>query len=179
MRFRFIEGPNGEVDWCRVESETGNDPGAESHFDRILSDIDTIFYGRASYDAWGTDQPKKDASPFERKLWDRVHSKTKYVFSRNPNPASKATFVTHNIAGHVNELKRQSGKNIWLYGGSGLITTFVNLDLIDVYLLAVYPVILGTGKPLFAGIQRRVGLKLRNAKTSASGVILLDYSRIT
>ena len=41
----FIEGPNGEIDWCIVDGEM--------NFDEFLSDIDTIFYGRISYDLWG------------------------------------------------------------------------------------------------------------------------------
>lgn len=173
----FIEGPNGEVDWCRVDSMSGNDSGAESHFDKFLADIDTIFYGRVSYNAWGEYQPGKDASLFEKKLWDGVHEKTKYVFSSKSNTNSSATFISHEIIERVNEIKHQPGKNIWLYGGSGLITTFMNLGFIDNYLLAVYPVVLGAGKPLFKGIKNRVGLKLMNVTGSQSGVILLNYQK--
>ncbi len=173
----FIEGPNGEVDWCRTNSPAGNDSGASSHFDKLFSEIDAIFFGRVSYEAWGEYQPAKDASPFEKNLWSGVHSKTKYVFSRTPNPTSAATFITHDIATRVNAIKNQPGKNIWLYGGSDLITTFINLDLIDRYLLAVYPVILGGGKRLFNSIENRVGLELIKTTSSDGGVVVLEYGR--
>lgn len=167
----FIEGPSGEVDWCRME----NDPGAESFFDKFLSDVDTIFYGRVSYDLWGQYQPAADAFTPEKKLWEMVHSKNKYVFSRSPKEDQKAVFISSNIAERVNEIKDQPGKNIWLYGGANLITNFINEGLVDTYLLAIFPVILGSGKPLFSNIKNRVGLTLNYVDTSASGVMLVSY----
>ncbi|WAC15440.1 dihydrofolate reductase family protein [Dyadobacter pollutisoli] len=66
---------------------------------------------------------------------------------------------------------------MWLYGGASLTTSFINLGLVDNYLLAVYPIILGAGKPLFSDIQDRTQLSLTKIETSKSGVILLDYDR--
>ena len=73
------------------------------------------------------------------------------------------------------EIKQQKGKNIWLYGGAKLVTTFLNLDLIDEYKLAVHPVILGKGKPLFQNIEDRHKLILIDVKSYKSGVIMLTY----
>jgi dihydrofolate reductase len=167
----FIEGPNGEVDWCRIESNAGS----ESFFDKFLPDIDTIFYGRVSYDLWGQYQPGQDASLPEKKLWETVHSKNKYVFSHQPREDQNAVFIHSNIRERVSDIKKQPGKNIWLYGGAGLITYFINEGLVDTYLLAIFPVILGSGKPLFSNIKNRVGLSLNYVETSASGVMLVSY----
>lgn len=169
----FIEGPNGEIDWCRMDDSS--EMGEATAFDKFLSTIDTIFYGRVSYDMWGQYQPANDTSPAEKKLWDNVHSKKKYVFSRNPKGDGKATFISPDITTKAMEIKSQAGKNIWLYGGAGLITSFMNSGLVDSYLLAVHPVILGSGKPLFSNLLNRVQLKLNGITTSNSGVILLDY----
>ncbi len=171
----FIEGPNGEIDWCNFEPDSGPDSNVESHFDEFLDKIDTIFYGRVSYDMWGEYQPASEASSGEKNLWQGVHSKTKYVFSSNPKPADNVTYISSDITKKVDEIKNQPGKNIWLYGGAGLITSFMNKGLIDKYLLAVHPIILGAGKLLFSDIQNRVRLKLNKTTTSKSGVILLDY----
>jgi len=75
----------------------------------------------------------------------------------------------------VLEIKRQPGKNIWLYGGAKIITTFLNFDLIDEYKLAVHPVILGKGKPLFENIEGMHKLKLVEVKGHKSGVTLMIY----
>lgn len=174
----FIEGPNGEIDWCITDDDPGAEEGISSHFDQFLARIDTIFYGRISYDLWGQYLPSSDATPGEKKLWENVHSKSKYVFSRHPAESKDAVYVTSDIADKVNELKAQPGKDIWLYGGASLITSFMNLGLIDSYLLAVHPVILGGGKPLFSDLKDRTNLKLNGAVTSKSGVILVDYEKV-
>ncbi|UPK66566.1 dihydrofolate reductase family protein [Chitinophaga filiformis] len=174
----FIEGPNGEIDWCITDDGPGSEEGITSHFNEFLARIDTIFYGRLSYDLWGQYQPAADASLAEKKLWESVHSKNKYVFSTQQNESDDAVYITSDIADRVNELKDRPGKDIWLYGGAKLITTFVNLGLVDNYLLAMHPVILGGGKPLFSDLKSRTDLKLRRTVTSTSGVILLDYEKL-
>lgn len=70
----FIEGKNGEVDWCIMDSDMG--------FINFLNQIDTILYGRKSYDLWGQYTPKNEVSDTEKEIWKTVHSKRKYVFSR-------------------------------------------------------------------------------------------------
>lgn len=167
----FIEGPNGEVDWCRIDDNSGTD----SFFDKFLDDIDTIFYGRISYDLWGQYQPSPDASPAEKKIWDAVHSKQKYVFSKSPKEDDQATYISSDIATRIAEIKNKPGKNIWLYGGANLITEFINAGWVDNYLLAVFPIILGSGKPLFSNIKDRVGLTLNWVEGSKSGVMLVSY----
>lgn len=163
----FIEGPNGEIDWCIMDDNMG--------FDTFLSSIDTIFYGRVSYDMWGNFQPDSNATETEKLIWREVHAKQKFVFSSKPQTDNNATFIGSDIAGRVAEIKKQNGKNIWLYGGAKLITTFITLGLIDQYRLSVHPTVLGTGKPLFENVKERMNLKLADTKKFKSGVIQLIY----
>ena len=165
----YIEGPNGEIDWCQIE-----DSGSEDFFDEFLAGIDSIFYGRISYDLWGQYQPSADAA--DKKIWDNVHSKAKYVFSRQSRNDDNAIFISGDLVTEVEKLKRAPGKDIWLYGGASLITSFINAGLVDGFLLAVFPVVLGSGKPLFSDIKERIGLSLTSVKTSKAGIVLLDYS---
>jgi len=167
----YIEGPNGEIDWL-VKDET-IDFG--DILINILADIDIIFYGRVSYEKWGNYHPGDNASKKLKAAYDLLHSKTKYVFSTTKTSDDKAIFINANIKQQVQEIVQQPGKNIWLYGGGKLITTFINLDLVDVYRLAVHPVILGSGSPLFKDIKERALLELRDAKAFNSGVVLLNY----
>ena len=169
----FIEGPNGEIDWL-VRDET-IDFG--DILNEILSDKDAIFYGRVSYDKWGNFRPE-DASRKVSDAYDLLHSKQKYVFSRTKTgDETDAIFINSDIEARVREIKNESGKNIWLYGGAKIITTFMNLDLIDEYRLAVHPVIIGKGKPLFQDFKHRHKLKLIEAEGYPSGVTLLNYER--
>lgn len=164
----FIEGPKGEVDWCIMESDMG--------FADFLNNIDAILYGRKSYDLWGQYTPQNEASDAEKEIWELVHSKKKYVFSKTLEKVDGgATLIKEDLHTAVNMLKEESGKDIWLYGGASLITTFVNLGLVDEYRLSVHPVVLGAGKPMFVDINNRVGLKLVDVRKFASGVVQLCY----
>ncbi|WP_404469237.1 dihydrofolate reductase family protein [Sutcliffiella horikoshii] len=166
----FIEGNNGEVDWCIM------DPDME--FTKFLNEIDTIFYGRKSYDLWGQYIPKTEDSEMDKEMWNLVHSKEKYVFSkRKKETDNKAIFINEKIPEEVLKLKEKPGKDIWLYGGASLITTFINLGLVDEFRLSVHPVVLGEGKPLFVNIKERLNLNLVHTRTFSSGVVQLTYHR--
>jgi dihydrofolate reductase len=171
----FIEGPNGEIDWCIVDDASGSD----DFLGDLLDEIDTIFYGRISYDLWGKWQPDENADPAIKKAYHSIRSKKKYVFSSTKINDEDAVIISSDIKSRVEEILNEPGKNIWLYGGGKLITTFMKLGLIDEFRLAVHPVILGAGKPLFNNIKDRVNLKLLNVKSSKSGVTVLTYERIS
>lgn len=100
----FIEGSNGEIDWCIMDDDMD--------FDGFLSTIDTIFYGRVSYDTWGNFQPDDNASETELNLWKNVHAKKKYVFSKQLRQNDKATFISSDIKNKVAEIKNKVGKDI-------------------------------------------------------------------
>ena len=163
----FIEGPNGEIDWCIMDDDMD--------FDGFLSSIDTIFYGRVSYDMWGNFQPEANTSETEKAMWSVVHSKKKYVFSSHPGQDSNANFITSDFAEKVAAIQQQEGGDIWLYGGAKLITTFINLNLIDVYRISVHPTVLGKGKPLFENLKERINVTLIEVNRFKSGVVQLIY----
>ena len=164
----FIEGSNGEIDWCIMDDDMD--------FEVFLSTIDTIFYGRVSYDTWGNFQPNKSANEAEAQFWQNIHSKKKYVFSSRHRTDDKATFINTDISDHVAEIKRQDGKDIWLYGGASLIKTFINWELIDIYKISIHPTALGNGKPLFENLKERLELKLIKTNVFKSGVVQLIYT---
>ncbi|WP_042347126.1 dihydrofolate reductase family protein [Bacillus massiliigorillae] len=164
----FIEGKNGEIDWCIMDPEIG--------FTNFLNQIDTILYGRKSYDLWGQYKPKTNDSDTEKEIWRVIHSKKKYVFSRKQNETENQTiFINNNILEEVNKIKNKPGKDIWLYGGASLITTFINLGLVDEFRLSIHPVVLGEGKPLFIDIKQRLNLTMVKTRTLSSGVVQLIY----
>lgn len=163
----FIEGPNGEIDWCIMDDDMD--------FDGFLSGIDTIFYGRVSYDAWGNYNPDSDANEADKKFWKNIHSKKKVVFTSEKREDDRATFIHSDIARKVAEMKAEEGKDIWLYGGAGLIKSFIQLGLIDVYRISVHPTVLGKGLPLFEDLKKRIELKLIKSNTFRSGVVQLIY----
>jgi len=153
----FIEGPNGEYDWCF----TDQDYGMKEFFKRT----DAIFLGRRSYE-------------LVTKTGARYFGKRKiYVFSKTltETKGKKAIIINTDIKAAVNKIKNEPGKDIWLFGGANLVTTFMNDGLVDELMLAVHPILLGNGKQLFQNIEQQTKLQLTDAKTFSSGLVQLFY----
>lgn len=155
----FIEGPNGEFDWCFGNQDYG--------MKAFMKSVDSIFMGRKSYEV---------AMKYEGK--NPYPKITTYVFSNTLKVAYKGTkIVSGKLAKEVRKITGGKGKNIWLFGGASLVTGFLNEGLIDELQLAVHPVILGGGKPLFQGINGRIPFRLKEAKEYSSGLVQLFYTR--
>jgi dihydrofolate reductase len=169
----FIEGPNGELDWIVFGEEGG------SALTDFIKEIDAVLYGRISYEMWGNPELTDDSSEFEKHFYGELAKMDRYVFSRSKTEFDgNASVVDSGIPELIGKLKQQPGKNIWLYGGASLITTFMNLGLVDEFRLAVMPVILGQGKPLFKDIEKTLKLRLVDTTTSTGGVLGITYEAV-
>ena len=154
----FIEGPNGEYDWCFIDPDY--------NFTDFFKRIDTIFVGRKTYEM--SSEMEGGGSGFPKFK--------EYIFSTTLHKVKKgATLIKGDIKTEVEKIKNEKGKDIWLFGGASLTTSLMNLGLVDELSLAVYPILLGGGKPLFNNIQDRIKLTLVDAKTYASGLVSLTY----
>ncbi len=154
----FIEGPNGEYDWCF----TDQDYGLKEFFKRI----DTIFVGRKTYEM---SLGMEDGPPGFPKYKE-------YIFSTSLDKVKEgATLIKEGIKTEVEKIKKERGKDIWLFGGAGLTTSLINLGLVDELSLAVHPVLLGQGKHLFNNIKDRIKLTLVDTKTYSTGLVSLTY----
>ncbi|HLF65606.1 MAG TPA: dihydrofolate reductase family protein [Saprospiraceae bacterium] len=154
----FIEGPNGEYDWCF----TDQDYGMSEFFHRI----DSSFIGRKTYEMMlGMEDPGGGFPKLKE-----------YVFSNSLESVKEGVvLIQGNIKEKVNAIKREPGKDIWLFGGAILTMSLMNLGLVDQLWLSVHPIILGSGNPLFAGINGRVPLKLSSSKVYDTGLVSLIY----
>ena len=76
-------------------------------------------------------------------------------------------------------MKQQTDKNIVVYGSASIVQALTKLGLVDQYQLLVHPLILGSGKPLFAHSEERVKLKLLSAQTDPSGAGAAVLPRLT
>ena len=155
----FIEGPNGEYDWCF----TDQDYGMSGFFKRV----DTLFMGRKTYEMSLAINGNGGGFP---------KMKT-YVFSNTMEKVKDdAILITGDIKKRITEIKNEEGKDIWLFGGASLTSSLMNEELIDEISLAVHPIILGGGKPLFNNINRRINLNLIDTKTYSTGLVALIYT---
>ncbi len=156
------------------------DDEIHQHYNELLSNADTILYGRITYQLMESYWPSIVKNPTGNKPMDEfavlIDNISKIVFSRTlKNVDWKNTKLKKEvIKEEVVELKQQAGKNI-LVGSPSLIVALTQLDLIDEYQLAVHPIVLGSGLPLFKNVKDRVNLKLLKTKTFGCGAVTLYY----
>ena len=165
----FFEGPNDELDWFNTDND---------FFDyarEMLNEAEAILFGRKTYQYMAAYWPT--STDDDSGITHKMNSLPKIVFSttlssvdwRNSRLAGKP------LAEEVRALKQQPGKDMLIFGSGSIVSALAQLGLIDEYRLIVTPVILGSGHALFKGLDAPVKLKLMNARTFASGNVILYY----
>lgn len=155
----FIAGPNGEYDWIVM------DPSID--FAALYKEFDTVVMGRKTYEV-ATSQGGNGAMPGLEVV----------VFSRSLPPAAHkgVRIVGDDPRDVVATLKRQPGRDIWLFGGGVLFRSLLDAGLVDTVEVAMCPVLLGAGIPLLPG-GAVAKLALTDQKIlPASGIVMLSYS---
>jgi dihydrofolate reductase len=173
----FVAGPNGEMNWIKVDEEIFD------YVDNRISEGDTALYGRVTYQMmenyWPTagDEPDASEHDIEHSKWyNKVH---KVVLSKTMKDAdlTNTTIISDNLSDRINEIKQQGDKDILLFGSPTATHSLIQLNLIDGYWLFVNPIILGQGIPLFVDIKDKIKLKLLpTTRQFTSGVTELNYT---
>jgi dihydrofolate reductase len=156
----YVAGSNGEADWIVM------DPDFD--FPTFMARFDTVLMGRKTFEAaqgmsgGGGGMPKMK----------------EYVVSRTLRPEDHpgVTIIGGNLKEAVNEIRRQPGKEIWLFGGGELFRSLLDQKLVDSVEVAVVPVLLGGGIPLLPSPAKRAKLKLVQCKTYKTGNLGLEYA---
>src|SRR3989442_9611126 len=167
--------PNHEIDWHNVDEEF-NEFAIHQ-----LNELDTLLFGRVTYEGMGSYWPTQFAKENDPIVADKMNTVPKVVFSKTLEKAewTNSRLVKDNIAEEVSKLKQQPGKDLAIFGSSDLAVSFIQMGLIDELRIMVNPVVLGSGKPLFNGIHEKLNLKLLKTRTFRSGNVLLYYQPIT
>jgi dihydrofolate reductase len=103
----------------------------------------------------------------------------KYVASRGRPTLewSNSVLVEGDAAEGITALKREDGPELQVHGSANLIQTLLRHDLVDQFRLWVFPVVVGSGKRLFADGTVPAGLRLLDSKVSTTGVVMGTYER--
>lgn len=134
----YIADTNGGIDWLTMPVEN---PQPDNNYEDFYRTVDTVILGRTTYD-----QVTTELSPKHYPYADV----TSYVMTTKPlDDHDNIYFTNDNIIDLVTRLKAQTGKTIWVVGGSAVAKPLIEHNLIDEYHLAIIPKILGDGIPLF------------------------------
>jgi dihydrofolate reductase len=154
-----IAAPDGGIDWIRMDV----DYGMQAFLDSVDATLTLI--GRGTYD-------------FARNTGNRFFRNMKnYVFSRSlpPGPSDEVVVISENAVSFVQQLKQQPGRDIWLFGGHALTASLLQAGLLDEITLAIHPILLGGGTPLFSRLANRQPLELVRSKNYKNGVLVATY----
>jgi dihydrofolate reductase len=157
----YIAGPNGEADWITM------DPDID--FGALFAQFDTLLMGRRTYEGMVAQGQTGGGGAFGMKT---------VVVSRTLKPADHPgiTVVGDGLAEAVADLKAQTGKDIWLFGGGQLFRSLAALSLVDRVEVALVPILLGGGIPLLPAPAQTTRLVLDGQRHyPKSGIMLLEY----
>ncbi len=165
----YVAGPNGEMDWIKVDEELFD-------YTQQQTDLaDAALYGRVTYEMmesyWpgAADQPGASKHDIEHSRW--YQNAQKFVASGTmTNAGSDTTFIAEDLTGAIAKLKQSSGKHILLIGSPSVARTLIQAGLIDIYQLFINPVLLGRGIRLFPDLNEKIGLELKESRPFANGV---------
>jgi dihydrofolate reductase len=154
----YIAGPAGEADWIVIDPEID--------FAAMSARFDVILMGRRTYETTRTHQGGSTPG---------IES---YVFTRTLTQADcRGVTVSDNPSQTISALKKQAGKDIWLFGGGVLFGNFLELGLVDRVSVAIIPVLLRGGVPLLPDSQSRTKLRLVEHQLYAkTGTVSLEYA---
>ncbi|GAA1050903.1 dihydrofolate reductase family protein [Arthrobacter russicus] len=132
-----------------------------------------LLLGRRTYDSWSAIWPNVPSSP----MVDRLNAATKFVLTHRPESLEwgPVAGLGPDLVDSVQQLKAEDGPDLILSGSSTLTSTLLAHGLADEALLIVYPVLLGTGKRLFAEGTAAQAFQLADSRALPSGVVLNRY----
>jgi len=173
----FVAGPNGEMNWIKVDEELFE------YIGKRISGTDAALYGRITYEMmegyWPTAGDEPDASKHDKEHSAWYKKAQKLVLSKTLKGADlpNTTIISDNLAEQINQIKQsQDGsREILLFGSPTATHSLMQQNLIDGYWLFVNPIVLGEGIPLFADVKEKTKLKLLTTRQFKSGVTELNY----
>ena len=138
---------------------------------------DTLLFGRATYELMASYWPTPYATMNDPIMAEGMNKADKIVFSRTLKKVewNNTRLSKENIAEEIKQLKQIPGKNMTILGSGSIVSQFAQLGLIDEYQIMIVPVILGTGIPIFKGMNHLLNLKLTSTRTFRNGNVLLCY----
>lgn len=135
-----------------------------------------LLFGRRTYEDFFRVWPNRTDNPFTEVL----DNAQKYVASKTlaePLPWKNSTLLQGDASDAVATLKQQPGKDIVVLGSGELVQSLMRHQLVDEFILLIHPLILGSGRRLFADAGAFAELRLIDAPTTTTGVVIATYRR--
>jgi dihydrofolate reductase len=142
------------------------------------SNVGALLFGRRTYEDFYNVWPNRSDNPYTEVL----NNTQKYVASttlKEPLPWVNSVLLNGDATGAVASLKAQPGKDFLVMGSGVLVQSLMHHNLIDLYILLIHPLILGSGRRLFPDNSPYTSLELVETKSTPTGVVIATYKPTT
>lgn len=136
-----------------------------------MKESDSLLLGRKTFEIFASYWPK------HADAWPGINEATKYVVSTTLSSSEWENSVFLKEIEALKKLKQEDGPDLKVWGSGNLVQTLLKHDLVDELKLKIFPIMLGTGKRLFAEGTIPAAFTLTESKVSPSGVIFASYKR--
>jgi len=166
----------GDMTWAHKGSD---DPEYSAFVGGNASGGGQLVFGRITYDMMAAYWPTPLAKQNNPVVAEGMNRMPKVVFSRTMDRSawSNTTVVKGDLAKAIADLKNTPGDDMAILGSGSIVAQLTSAGLIDEYQIVVCPIILGKGRTLFEGVQKRLDLKLTKSRTFRNGKVFQCYER--
>lgn len=168
----FFADLQGNMSWAHKDDAEWNAFVAEN-----AGGGGQLIFGRVTYDMMASFWPTPHAAEMMPVVAERMNNLPKVVFSRTLDEArwSNTKLVKGDLAAEIRRMKEEPGEGLVILGSGSIVSQLAQENLIDAYQLVVNPVVLGSGRSMFDGVEKKLALKLTNTRTFGNGNVLLCY----
>lgn len=155
--------------YAAMSSVAGDSPAGE-----VLANTGPMLFGRRTYEDFYAYWPNQTDNPYSEVL-NKAH---KYVASttlKEPLGWENSTLLKGDVPQAVAGLRTQPGKDFLVFGSGQLVQTLMKHNLVDLYVLLIHPLVLGSGRRLFPDGSASAALQLIDTQTTPTGVVIATY----
>jgi dihydrofolate reductase len=168
----FFCDAHGDMNWAHRQDAEWNAFASEN-----ASGGGVLLFGRVTYQLMADYWPTPEALQTLPVVAERMNSLQKVVFSSTIEPPlwENTELVKGDIAAVVRRMKQEPGPDMVVMGSGTIVSQLTDARLIDEYQVVVVPVVLGSGRTMFDGVEEKVALRLTNTRTFENGNVVLSY----
>jgi dihydrofolate reductase len=172
----YMADPNGKIDWIRMDEETNQ------LVKELYRDAAGTIYGRKTYELMDPFWPDVKKEPGKWPKWvvdyaDWVDEALKVVVTTTLKSIAwrNTRVIGDHVVEEIGRIKQEVKGDLLLLASAQLLSTLLAAGLVDEVVVTIWPVVLGAGRPYFAGLKDRVGMELREERKFSNGVVGLRY----
>jgi dihydrofolate reductase len=170
----YFTDAQGDMSFARNATP---DAGWDAFVEGNASGGGTLVFGRVTYELMASFWPTPAAAAQMPVVANRMNSAPKVVFSRMLQQVSwqNTRLVRGDLIGEIRKMKNEPGEGMIIFGSGSLVAQLAQAGLIDEYQFILDPLVLGGGRTMFEGVQGRLLLKLKQARSFGNGNVLVTY----